>query len=154
MNRFKSMIFMIAVLVMSMSCEKDQQPAVQYLDITPNNISGVWKLVEWNGVSLNEETYFYIEFIRKDKEFIIYQNFDSMGDMPHVTTGEFNIIRDEAGLDIIRGNYDYSGGFWTHEYVVMGLTATDMTWTAEDDVNFIQKFVRVPVVPENIKGEF
>ena len=43
------MIFALAAVV-SVSCGK-KDPVVEYLDVTPNNIAGEWKLVEWDGTS-------------------------------------------------------------------------------------------------------
>lgn len=146
MYRIKSLFVMLAVAMLASSCGKEE-PVVEYLDVTPNNISGEWKLVEWSGIS-QKYTYFYINFIRKDREFIIYQNFDSMGEMPHVVTGEFNIEPDVELGAIIVGMYDYDEGFWAHRYEVNDLTETTMTWVAVDDPSFVQKFVRCPVPAE------
>ena len=123
---------------------------VEYLDVTPNNISGQWQLVEWCGKPLEEGIYFYVEFVRKDQTFTIYQNFDSMGDMPHVVTGRFNIDEDVEKGAVIWGDYDYDGGFWAHEYEVNNLTEDSMEWIAVDDPSFIQRFVRI-AIPDDLK---
>ncbi len=149
MNRFKLMIFALAAIMFSVSCGK-KDPVVEYLDVTPNNIAGEWKLVEWEGTSLDDGTYMYVEFVRKDREFTIYQNFDSMGDMPHIVTGTFNIETDVELGAIIRGLYDYDEGVWAHDYEVNELTKDSMTWIAVDDPDFVQKWVRCSV-PEEFK---
>ena len=146
MNRFKSIIAMLAAVTLAASCGKEE-PVVEYLDVTPNNIAGEWELVEWSGVA-HEYTYFYIDFVRKDRKFTIYQNFDSMGQMPHVVTGEFNIEEDLEKGYVIRGMYDYDEGLWAHIYEVNELTETSMTWVAVDDPSFIQKFVRASIPAE------
>lgn len=151
MNKIKTMIQMLLASLLLMSCGKEE-PAVEYLEVTSNNISGEWKLVEWRGSALQEDTYFYIDLVRKDKEFTIYQNFDSMGDMPHKVTGNFNIETDVEKGAIIRGIYDYDEGYWSHEYEVNELTEVSMIWVATDDPLFVQKFVRVDTIPEDIKG--
>ena len=149
MKGIKTLIAILSAALFIVSCSKEEQVPT-YLDVTANNISGPWQLVEWNGAPLSEDTYFYVEFVRKDAKFTIYQNFDSMGDMPHVVTGKFNIEVDlEAGA-IIRGLYDYDGGFWSHRYEVDDLTEDSMTWTAVDDPSFVQKFVRAEI-PDQIK---
>lgn len=151
MNIFKSMFVMLAAAVLAVSCGKENnEPVVEYLDVTPNNLAGEWQLVEWKGEALNAETYFYIDMIRKDREYVIYQNFDSMGSMPHVITGNYNIETDLELGAIIRGKYDYDGGFWSHEYEVNDLTKTSMTWVAVDDPTFVQKFVRAEI-PSDLK---
>lgn len=146
------MISVLAAMTLTVSCGKDK-PVVEYLDVTPNNISGEWKLVEWNGSSLNEGTYVYIEFVRKDKEFVIYQNVDSMGDMPHVVTGSFNIdLSDVEAGPVIQGMYDYDGGIWAYDYEVNELTEDSMTWVAVGNDAYVQKWVRTSI-PETMKGE-
>lgn len=150
MNRIKSIFAVLALALLSVACGKEE-PVVNYLEVTPNNVSGEWKLVEWNDAPLNDGTYFYIELVRKDRKFNIYQNFDSMGDMPHKVTGEFNIEVSDFGDPVIRGTYDYSEGLWSHKYYVTKLTKTTMVWTAEDDENFVQKFERCTIPAELIE---
>lgn len=150
MNRLKSIFAVLAAMALILSCGKDE-PVVEYLEVTPNNLAGEWKLVEWSGMA-HEYTYFYIDFVRKDRKFTIYQNFDSMENMPHVVTGEFNIEEDLEKGAVIRGIYDYDEGFWTYKYEVNELTDTSMTWIAIGNPAFIQKFVRTSI-PAEIKGE-
>ena len=140
----------MAVFAVVASCTKEK-PVVEYLDVTPNSISGSWELVLLNDSELQEGTYLYLDFVRKDRTFAIYQNFDSMSDYPHVVTGEFNIEMDVELGAIIRGIYDYDEGFWAHEYEVNNLTESSMEWVATDDPSFVQKFKRIPSIPENLK---
>ena len=149
MNTIKSLIAILFAAFMTVSCSKEEQKS-PYLEVTANNISGQWKLVEWNGAPLSQDTYFYVEFVRKDCKFTIYQNFDSMGDMPHVVTGEYNIEIDLESGAIIRGMYDYDGGFWSHRYEIDDLTEDSMVWTAVDDPGFVQKFVRTDI-PDQVR---
>lgn len=145
--KIKSLIAVFSAVVLAVSCAKEA-PVVNYLEVTPNNIAGEWQLVEWNGTSLNEGTYMYLDLVRKDKKFTIYQNFDSMGRLPHVVTGNFNIVVDIDA--VIKGKYDHDEGLWAHDYIVRDLTKDSMTWIAADDPTFVQKFVRCPV-PEKLK---
>ena len=147
MNKFKSILAMLAVAVFAVACQKETTPAIEYLDVTPNNLSGKWQLVEWNGQPLSGGTYFYVEFTRKDREFTIWQNFDSISSNAHEVTGQYNIQTDVELGAIIIGKYNYDGGFWAHNYEVNDLTSTSMTWVAVDDSNFVQKFVRVNNIP-------
>lgn len=147
MKLIKSLIMMLVSVAFMLSCDKEDV-VVKYMDVTPNNIAGEWELVEWNGSSLSEGTYFYIDLIRKDGEYIIYQNFDSMGQLPHIATGRFSI---ETDIDsVISGNYDFDGGMWSHSYKITKLTENTMTWTAVDDPAFVQLFVRT-TIPAEIK---
>lgn len=150
MNRLKSIVVMLTAAVLAVSCGKEKLPQVEYLEVTPNNIAGEWQLVRWNHEPLDEATYFYVDFVRKDKTFTIYQNFDSIADMPHVVTGEFNLETDlEHGVFII-GMYDYDEGHWAHNYYVRNLTKDSMEWVAVDDDTFVQEFVRTSI-PSEIK---
>ena len=147
MNRFKTILAMLAFVLLAISCQKDDTPKVEYLDVTPNNISGNWKLVEWNGQPLSGGTYFYVQLTRKDREFTIWQNFDSMLSYPHKLTGEYNIQIDVEKGAIIEGQYDFDGGFWSYKYEINDLTADSMTWVAVEDESFTQKFIKVDSIP-------
>jgi hypothetical protein len=148
MKVFKSIALMFAAMVLAVSCSKDEPVVVEYLDVTPNNIAGEWKLVEWNGAALNADTYFYVNFVRKDREFVIYQNFDSIGNGAHKAEGNYSIAMDVELGAIISGNYKWDGGFWAHEYEVNNLTKTTMEWVATDDSTFVQKFERCDIPAE------
>ena len=80
-NRISILILAIASLA---SCAEKEEPIV-YLDVNAHNISGSWKLAQWNGAALNDSTYMYVEFVRNDKTFTIYQNLDSFMNVPHKT---------------------------------------------------------------------
>ena len=130
------------------SCvEKETPIAEPQLDVNAHNISGSWKLVEWNGTALNESTYMYVNFVRNDKTFTIYQNLDSFNNVPHVATGTFYIDTDMELGAIIRGMYDHDSGDWAHRYIVKSLTASEMIWVAKDDNTYIQKFAKVDSIP-------
>ena len=146
MKVFKSISVMFAALILAVACDKENAPVIEYLDVTPNNIAGEWKLVEWNGSPLDSNTYFYVEFIRKDLEFVIYQNFDSIGELPHKVEGNY-AIENELGAVII-GKYKYDGGFWSHDYEVKNLTKDSMKWVAVDEPSFVQKFERCEIPAE------
>ena len=143
-------ILSMAVFAVVASCTKEK-PVVVYLDVTPNSISGSWELVLLNDSELQEGTYLYVDFVRKERTFAIYQNFDSIDQQPHVLTGTFSIETDVERGAIIRGIYDYDGGFWAHQYEVNDLTENSMEWVAVDDPSYVQKFVRTSI-PESIKG--
>ena len=150
MNRFKSIFVMLAAVLLAVSCGKEKLPEIEYLEVTPNNIAGEWQLTQWSGSDLDEGSYFYMDLVRKDRKFTIYQNFDSMAQMPHVVTGEFNLETDVELGAIITGMYDYDEGFWAHDYIVRNLTKDSMEWVATDDDTFVQKFTRCSI-PEDIR---
>lgn len=150
MNRLKSIVLTFIFAVMTISCGKEE-PVVEYLEVNAHNISGSWSRVDWYGTPLDDATYMYIDFVRKDKTFTMYHNLDSMT-LPHIITGRFNIVQDDVSGALIRGDYDYGMGDWDHRYVVMHLTQASMTWVASDDPSKVIKFVRIGTIPEDIKG--
>lgn len=144
----KRIITILLSAVAVISCVEKETPYVEeQLDINAHNISGSWKLVEWNGSVLNESTYMYVNFVRNDRTFTIYQNLDSFNNVPHVATGSFYIDMDMELGAIIRGMYDHDSGDWAHRYVVKSLTASEMIWAAKDDASYVQKFAKVDSIP-------
>ena len=148
MKKILTLISVIALAFAASSCEKvDDNPQPQQLEVNANNISGQWQLVEWNGEYLAEGTYVYLDIVRNDKTYTMYQNMDSFTNVPHVLTGSYNLYTDVEMGTIIRGNYDHDSGEWSHRYIIMSLTANEMFWVATDDLSFSQKFVRVDAIP-------
>lgn len=151
MKRFKNILaFALAALsFFAVSCDRNDmtEPQVEYLDVNANNISGKWELVEWNGNALTAGTYVFMEIVRNDRTFKIYQNLDSFSDVPHVVSGSYYIETDPELGAIIRGVYDHDSGDWAHRYIIKDLTASEMTWVAKDDPDYIQKYVRVETIP-------
>jgi hypothetical protein len=87
MNKtFKSFISVLFASLILVSCGKEQPEVIEYLDVNANNISGSWELVDWNGSALQEGTYVFINLVRNDRTYTMYQNIDSFGDIPHVIT--------------------------------------------------------------------
>ena len=146
MNRIKILITAVLAALM-VSCTEKSVETVEYLDVNANNISGKWDLVEWNGASLTEGTYVYLNIVRNDRTYTMYQNLDSFNNVPHVVTGSYFIEHDPELGAILRGNYDHDSGDWAHRYIVKDLTADQMYWVAKDDPTFIQKFIRVESIP-------
>ena len=103
--------------------------------------------MEWNGSALAEGTYVFIDIVRNDRTYTLYQNLDSFSDVPHVVSGSYYIETDPELGAIIRGVYDHDSGDWAHRYIIKDLTASEMTWVAKDDPDYIQKYVRVETIP-------
>ena len=144
----KILILLSIIAIAAVSCEKDSMPEeAPQLEVNANNISGQWELVEWNGISLTEGTYVYLDIVRNDKTYTMYQNLDSFSNVPHVVTGSYRLSTDEELGAIIRGTYDHDSGEWSHRYIIKSLTANEMFWVAPDDLSFSQKFVRVESIP-------
>ena len=155
MSRFKLTLLLFAMVsLVSVSCEKPvPAPLEEYLDVNANNISGNWKLEEWNASSLSGGTYVYLSIVRNDKTYTMYQNLDSFADIPHKVTGRYSLDTDPEYGAIIRGNYDYDSGDWTHRYIIKDLTSNSMVWVAKDDESFVQRFVRIESIPVEIQDK-
>ena len=106
MKRFKNILAsaLAALSFFAVSCDRNDmtEPQVEYLDVNANNISGKWELVEWNGNALTAGTYVFMEIVRNDRTFKIYQNLDSFSDVPHVVSGSYYIETDPELGAIIR----------------------------------------------------
>ena len=148
MKKILTLISVIALAFAASSCEKvDDNPQPQQLEVNAHNISGQWQLVEWNGDNLAEGTYVYLDIVRNDKTYTMYQNMDSFTNVPHIITGSYYLYTDVELGAIIRGSYDHDSGEWSHRYNIISLTANEMFWVATDDLAFSQKFVRVDAIP-------
>ena len=74
-------LFRIMTLFLTIFCFAgcdDDEEVLATLDVTAANLDGTWKLVEWNGAPLQEGSYCYITFSRKDKTYKMYDKFSSM----------------------------------------------------------------------------
>ena len=148
MKKILTLISVIALAFAASSCEKvDDNPQPQQLEVNAHNISGQWQLLEWNGDNLAEGTYVYLDIVRNDTTYTMYQNMDSFTNVPHVITGSYFLSTDVELGAIIRGSYDHDNGEWAHRYNIISLTANEMFWVATDDLSFSQKFVRVDAIP-------
>lgn len=155
MNRLRNIMALTAALMAVISCEKvvDGGDEELRLEVNANNISGQWELGSWNGGTLEEGTYVYIDIVRNDRTYTMYQNIDSFSDVPHVVTGSYYIENDPETGAVIRGNYDYDSGDWGHRYIITDLTRSMMTWEAKDDSTFVQVWHRVESIPVALPEE-
>lgn len=149
MNKVKSILATLAVIFSAVACGNKMpvEPPVEYLEVNVSNISGSWELVEWNGAQLQSGTYVFLNIIRKDWTYQMWQNVDSFQDIPHQVTGRFYLEVDPAYGAIIRGEYDHDSGDWAHRYIIKDLTKDSMVWVAKDNADYVQKFVRVESIP-------
>lgn len=149
-NILKLMLLALMVLpFQSCSDDDDTTPTAVKLEVTPNNVSGIWQLAEWSGAS--EVPVVYLELIRKDRIFKEYQSIGSM--YTQVKTGKFTLEKDEKKGDIMSGRYDYSydaeSGKWAHDYLVE-VYADKMILVADDESAERQVFVRVAEIPADV----
>ena len=146
-NLLKGAFYMMLAIVL-ISCSDDEEYVEPILDVTPNNIAGEWCLESWNDAPLAEGSYVYIDFVRNDRTYTLYQNIDSH--QLRTITGSYFIETDAEYGAIIRGNYDYGNGDWAHRYIVTDLTANRMVWTAKDNADDVSVYVRAEL-PEGFK---
>lgn len=151
MKRFLKTMALMLVLVLA-SCTRDEETAPQQLEVTPNNISGIWTLSEVNGEQLPDGLYCYIEFVRRDRTYTMYQKFDSM--YPRRLTGSYEITKDDYKGYILSGKYDYGTGDWNNSYIVTELYEESMLLTADAQSGDVCKYVRCNEVPDEIVDWF
>lgn len=152
MKTFLKTIVLMLVLTGVFSCSPEEDLTPQSLEVTPNNISGIWKLADVNGKALPEGLYCYIQFVRKDRTFTMYQKFDSM--YPRRLTGLFDITKDEYKGYILGGKYDNGVGDWNNSYVVTSLYEESMQLTVDAENGDVCNYVRCNEVPAEILDWF
>ncbi len=143
-------IAFVAVAALLGSCHnQESEPVEPLLDVTPNNIAGVWMLESYDGgATLAEGSYVYLDIVRSDRTYTLYQNVGSMG--VEIKTGRYYIENDAELGAVIRGTYgtgEYDYDEWSHRYIVE-LTSEQMRWTAKDDRADVSVYRRVESLPE------
>ena len=146
----KTMVLVLALTGLA-ACTADEDVTPQQLEVTPNNVSGIWSLAEVNGEALPGGLYCYIEFVRRDRTFTIYQKFDSM--YPRRVTGSFSITKEEGKGYILSGKYDYGMGEWNNEYYVTELFESSMVLKADSENADVCKYIRCNEIPEGVLEE-
>ena len=145
MKKIVKFAMMIVAMVVAVGCSKPGNNGTLFLDVTPNNINGVWRLESYdNGVKLAEGSYYYIVFDRAERTFVTYDNLSSME--ARKLSGRYDITTNEAA--VIRGMYDFGRGDWEHSYYVRNLTTDSMWWVATDDETITQVYVRAELPEE------
>ena len=146
MKRYLTILFAALVLC---SCNNTNEQTEVLVDVTPTNLAGVWMLESFdNGKSLADGDFVYIEFVRSDRSYTLYQSVGSM--YTQTMTGNYFIDIDPAYGALIRGNYgtdEYNYFDWSHRYIVT-MTADRMRWEAKDDKQNVSVYVRVDALPE------
>ena len=73
----KGAFLALMAVAMLTACNNDDEYQEPTLDVTPNNIAGSWRLESWSAGELAEGSYVYIDFVRADRTYTLYQNIDS-----------------------------------------------------------------------------
>ena len=152
MKTFLKTIAFMLVLTGVFACTPEEDLTPQSLEVTPNNISGIWALAEVDGEQLPDGLYCYIQFVRRDRTFTMYQKFDSM--YPRRLTGSFSITKDEYKGYILDGKYDYGMGDWNNSYIVTNLFEESMQLTVDGENGEVCKYVRCNEVSAEILDWF
>jgi hypothetical protein len=140
MKKIVKFAMLVAALI-TVGCSEPDNNGTLFLDVTPNNIKGVWRMVSYDkGVNLPEGGYYYIVFDRAERTFVSYDNLGSMEQ--HTKSGHYDIVTD--GAAVIFGDYDFGLGVndWEHRYYVRNLTQDSMVWVAVDDESLVTVYVR------------
>lgn len=145
MYRIVKFLFAVsAASFLAFSCEKEKVSEPVWMDVTPNNIAGTWELAEWWGAPLAEGSFVYMELIRRDNKFVMYQNIDS-----YATRKFSGIYSIDESSDVISGRYDNEVGNWNNDYVISELTADRMVWTVKGNPDDVSVYVRCEI-PEDV----
>ena len=140
-------LLLVAALIAT-GCEKPAPlPQEQTIAVTYSAIDGCWQLALWQGAPLADDTYLYIEFDRREKHFVMWDNLNSM----YATdkTGTFAITQEEDGTYTLSGIYDYGLGNWSCDYQVsLNNQGNEMKWTSRSGSFQAMDFVRIDEIPE------
>ena len=150
-NFLRTTAILFVVLCFGACSNNNDDYTPSSLEVTPNNISGYWMLTEFNGMEIPEGVFCYVEYIRKDRKFIMYQKFDSM--YPRTITGVYSIEKDKYGKAILSGKYDYGMGEWNNEYYVTELFESSMVLKADSENADVCKYIRCNEIPEEVLEE-
>lgn len=120
------------------SCRKAPAAQQEQLPVTFFNTSGVWELAQWSGGDISGTS---VSMTLKEKKFTLVQTIGSM--YPVTYTGTYNLIPKEGGEVVIRGMYDYTWEYWSHNYRVVSLTASEMVWESEDDEKDVYTYRKI-----------
>ena len=151
---FKYALMTLALCVGFASCSKneDYEPQPQQLIINYANFSGIWQLVSYNGHQLEEGTYLYIDFIRRDHVFRMYDNLQSMYGQKRTGTYYINEYEKTETM-VLSGIYDNGVGGWNDEYTISSLTEKELRLTTRGDNPEIQIYNRLDKLPEGLEKE-
>ena len=114
--------------------------------VTYAALDGCWQLTHWQGSTLDEATYLYIEFDRSTRRYTMWDNIDSM--YATDTTGTFTVTEERDGSYTLTGTYDHGVGDWNYAYrVTLHSEGEEMEWLSRDEAQWME-FRRIDSVPE------
>ena len=148
MRLLQRLVATLIVVATIAGCEKPAPlPTEEKIAVTYAALDGCWQLSMWQGASMAEDTYLYIEFDRREHRYTIWDNIDSM--YATDTTGTFAITEEEDGTYTLSGTYDYGVGDWSSDYrVTLSNKGERMQWISRSGSFQVMDFVRVVEIPE------
>ncbi len=154
----KRIAIIFAVVMAAISCQKPAEEENVQLPVNYNNVSGTWKLDAYDGNSLDEGVFQYINFERKAVEnspFRTFQEYSNIASQyPVKKEGRYLLSETEEGKDVIEGLYPNElSKEWNHKYIIVLLTEEKMVWVAQDDPSVENVYVRAEI-PEDILKNF
>ena len=149
MKTFLKTIAILSVVICFGACSNNGDGFdTDGLEVTPYNISGYWKLTNFNGMDMPEGAYFYIEYKTKGKKFVMYENFKSM--YPCTVTGTYSITKDRKKGSILSGEYDFGKGEWNNDYIVVELLEDFMLLKSDTENGEYCSYERCGGIPAEI----
>lgn len=157
MKNFIKIMMLLVLGIGWVACHDNNGEYVRpTLEVNYFNVSGIWRLFEWNGEKMNDSRYYYVVLNRKEENgkrfYEIYTNLNSATSQ-HIS-GDFELKKDEEReFDLITGTYHYqlsTNDGWEHDYVITGLYEDAMEWMAVDDPEEVRKYIRCEEIPADI----
>lgn len=155
-NLFKIILFCLCLVGVSACSSDDESMVESMVDVNYVSISGIWRMSEWNGEKMDEDSrYYYIVFNRKaennERKYTIYTNLNSA--YSQRIYGTYLLDYDDDYGDMITGTYDYTLSTdydWDNDYSITEMYATSMKWQATKNKEELRTFTRCEEVPADI----
>lgn len=144
--RYFKLLFLAVMSIIAIGCEKpvvDNEQPLPEPEVTYEAMDGAWKLTEWRGVALSDQTFLYIAFDDETRRFEMWDNLGSM--YTQQRAGTYSISTNTKGEYILCGTYDNGVRDWNAEYVVsIDQEATEMVWRSEDETSIFSRIAEIP----------
>lgn len=126
-------ILLFVSVVLAACSDDDDELRITSLPVNYANVSGDWHLESWRGEKLPDGVYFSVCFDRRDHQFTIHQNLNSMYEQE--LTGSYSLdLQDDDETYVLSGYYSYGKGNWEHSYIVSDISVDgQLTLVAVDD---------------------
>ena len=143
-NIFKLMLLLVMAISFQACSDDDNQKGTK-LEVTPNNIAGVWKLQSWSGADDLSGVEVYLELIRKDRLFNLYEK--GLSTMyPTTADGTFTLSKDYYKGDIITIKYNVPTEIHKNDYRITALDENKLVLVLDgtDDTSVYERVDEVP----------